>query len=141
MALCSNCGGEQKVIPAGVSKKTGKAYRAFEVCEQPACKALKEQSRYNVPPSSLNAPQRSFDPIQNDLQVKIDELNVTISRMRVAFQNHEDRIKALETFALGANKTAFDLHSPSVSHTDIPVIQATDGDKVEIEFPEGFLKV
>lgn len=90
-----------------------------------------------TPPVQQNAPQASFDPIQNDLQVKVDELNVTISKMRVAFQNHEDRIKALETFALGANKTAFDLHS---GHTEIPVIGATSGDMPKIEFPAGFLK-
>lgn len=91
----------------------------------------------NAQTTPQNAPQASFDPIQNDLQVKIDELNVTISKMRLAFQNHEDRIKALETFVLGANKTAFDLHS---GHTEIPIIQATDGDKVNIDFPPGFLK-
>jgi hypothetical protein len=127
-----------KMIPAGVSKKTGKAYRAFEVCEKPACKAIKEQSRYNVPPSTQNAPQSNFNPIQNDLQIKIDELNQTIAKMRTAFMGMDERIKSLETFALGANKPAFDLHGSS--HTDIPVIQATDGDKINIEFPEGFLK-
>ncbi len=98
---------------------------------------IKWKNGTQTPATAKNAPQASFDPIQNDLQVKIDEINQTIAKMRTAFQNHEDRIKDLETFALGANKTAFDLHS---GHTGIPVIGATSGDMPKIEFPEGFLK-
>jgi ssDNA-binding Zn-finger/Zn-ribbon topoisomerase 1 len=35
---CPECGGEVKLIPAGVSKKTGKPYKAFYACKSPACK-------------------------------------------------------------------------------------------------------
>lgn len=99
MALCPNCNDNMRVIPAGVSKKTGKAYQAFEVCEKLACKQLKEASRYNVPPSSQNAQQSNFNPLQatvDDLQRKVDEQNLTIQKMRDAFANHEFRIAKLE---------------------------------------------
>ena len=33
MANCSKCGGNIKHIEAGISKKTGKHYNAFDVCE------------------------------------------------------------------------------------------------------------
>jgi len=99
MALCPNCGDEMRVVPAGVSKKTGKAYRSFEVCEKLACKQLKEQSRYNVPPSAQNTPTPQNLASQREveeLRVQIGELNVTISKMRTAFADHEFRIAKLE---------------------------------------------
>lgn len=94
-----------------------------------------------TPPSAQNTPIPQNTASQREieeLRVQIGELNVTIAKMRTAFQNHDDRIKALETFALGANKTAFDLHSGS--HAGIPVIGEKSGDMPKIEFPEGFLK-
>lgn len=124
-----------KTVPAGVSKRTGKAYRAFEVCETKDCKEKKEIRRSQVPFTPQNTPQLNFEA-----NAVISEIQTTIAKIRIAFAAMDERIKTLETLALGANKTAFDLHSPSVSHTDIPVIQATDGDKVKIDFPEGFLK-
>lgn len=30
---CEKCGSEKKLIPAGISKKTGEPYKAFYVCE------------------------------------------------------------------------------------------------------------
>lgn len=144
---CPTCGDPMKVIPAGVSKKTGRAYRSFEICEKPSCKAVKEQSKYNVPPSAQNVPQSNFTTSQailDDLQIKVDGLNQVIANMRTAFQNHENRIKTLEMLAIDLKgKPAFDLHTaPSVhvSHPDIPIINPTSSDKVSIEFPEGFLK-
>ena len=130
--LCPNCSDEMRVVPAGVSKKTGKAYRAFEVCEKIACKQLKEASRYNVPPSSQNTPTPQNLASQREveeLRIQIGELNVTIAKMRTAFQNHEDRIKSLET----------PISTPSYSNennTGIPIIEP----KVNIEYPPGFLK-
>lgn len=88
-----------KIVPAGVSRKTGKAYRAFSVCEKLACKALKEQGRYNVPPSSQHAtaPQNTASQREvEELRIQIGELNVTIGKMRAAFADHEFRIAKLE---------------------------------------------
>lgn len=96
---------------------------------KPCYIAWKNQSGTNTPVSPQNAPQRSFDPIQNDLQVKIDELNQTIARMRTAFQNHEDRIKMLET--------PITMPYSNENNTGIPIIE---NDKVKIDFPPGFLK-
>jgi len=36
--LCPRCGRAAKVVPAGVSKKTGKAYESFTVCSDDLCK-------------------------------------------------------------------------------------------------------
>lgn len=143
--LCPNCQGEMRVIPAGVSKKTGKAYRAFEVCETLACKALKEQSRYNVPPSYQNrteVPNYGSQRELEELRIQIGELNQVIAKMRTAFANHEERIKTLETLNIDLKgEAAFNLHSaPTVNTTEIPIVQATDGDKINIELPDGFLK-
>lgn len=131
--LCPNCNDEMRIVPAGVSKKTGKAYRAFEVCEKLACKQLKEASRYNVPPSSQNtlipqnlASQREVE----ELRIQIGELNQTIAKMRTAFASIDGRVRALET----------PITVPTYSNennTGIPIIE---NDKVKIDFPEGFLK-
>lgn len=35
--MCPKCGGEMKIVPAGVSKKTGKPYGAFYSCKTWEC--------------------------------------------------------------------------------------------------------
>lgn len=35
--MCPKCGGEMKVVPAGVSKKTGKPYASFYACKVWEC--------------------------------------------------------------------------------------------------------
>jgi hypothetical protein len=35
--LCPACGSEIKEVPAGISKKTGKPYDAFQVCSNKLC--------------------------------------------------------------------------------------------------------
>ena len=37
MEKCPKCGGETKLVPAGVSKKTGKEYNAFIGCKNREC--------------------------------------------------------------------------------------------------------
>ena len=37
MINCAKCGGEMRLIPAGVSKKTGKPYQAFYSCLDRNC--------------------------------------------------------------------------------------------------------
>jgi uncharacterized protein with PIN domain len=36
--VCPLCGTELKFVAAGISKKTGKSYKAFFSCENPICK-------------------------------------------------------------------------------------------------------
>lgn len=85
-----------------------------------------------TPPSAQNTPIPQNTASQREieeLRVQIGELNVTIAKMRTAFQNHEDRIKSLET----------PISTPSYSNennTGIPIIEP----KVNIEYPPGFLK-
>ncbi len=64
-----------------------------------------------VPTTAEIVPERSFDTNQ-----RIIDLEETIKKMRTAFQNHEDRIKSLET--------------PTV---DIPGFE----EPLNIEYPEG----
>ena len=35
--ICPACGGDIKEVPAGVSKRTGKSYEAFQICSNPVC--------------------------------------------------------------------------------------------------------
>lgn len=75
------------------------------------------QSGTNTPVSPQNVPQRNFEANET-----IVELQQTIAKMRVAFANHEERIKTLETMAIDLKgKQAFDLHSsPTVTQTEMP---------------------
>ena len=43
--MCETCGNQMKKVPAGISKKTGKSYKEFYVCE--TCKP-KQGSKDNT---------------------------------------------------------------------------------------------
>jgi len=53
--ICEVHGVEWKVIPAGVSKKTGRAYDSFRVCEVAECKER--------PPSAQKPHQQAPSPV------------------------------------------------------------------------------
>lgn len=56
---CNNCGSPNiKHIPAGVSKKTGKPYQAFSVCED--CKAGQNAPRDGVK-------QKTISPVNSEV--------------------------------------------------------------------------
>lgn len=56
MSKCTICNQEMKIIPAGVSKKTGKPYNAFEACPNKCPKAS-----YGAPGTPKTAPQTSLN--------------------------------------------------------------------------------
>jgi len=83
--VCSNCGSPNiKLIPAGVSKKTGRKYNAFWSC--PDCKMThntdqkgkaSEMGQISPKNDSLGAVMKRFDDIERmlaDLQVDLDDL-------------------------------------------------------------------
>lgn len=51
---CQNCGSpDLKTIPAGTSKKTGKPYNAFTVCNACETTQFKVQTPVEAPPSKV----------------------------------------------------------------------------------------
>jgi len=68
MEKCPVCNGNIKSIPAGISKRTGKAYKAFKVCENNDCgyKPIEEDGTKNVIVESLVKPEKPVEkPIIN----------------------------------------------------------------------------
>lgn len=54
MPQCPRCGQEQKLIPAGISKSSGKAYKAFWACPDRECKPEpipQDETFYTKPPA------------------------------------------------------------------------------------------
>ena len=47
--ICPKCGSEFKVVPAGVSKRTGKPYQAFTVCSNKECDGRPSGNTYSKP--------------------------------------------------------------------------------------------
>ena len=79
--ICNDCGKQKKLIPAGTSKRTGKPYKAFYVCE--VCP--KPQKPLNSPDSAnFNAPEASnkkFDELMSalgELSVQITDLSFKV---------------------------------------------------------------
>ena len=83
---CTKCGGSLKDIPAGVSKKTGKPYNAFQVCEN----RCKQDGRLPYPKPRPGA----LVPLENDfIQLVLEELQ--------AFQKHfDERMDNLATYLI-----------------------------------------
>lgn len=98
--ICPTCNDPMRVVPAGVSRKTGKPYRSFEACDKPACKDAK-RSNYN----STSSVQTTFAPD------KITALEETIAKIRIAYADLDKRLKAVETWQEGANPEARKLHA------------------------------
>jgi len=67
MPQCQVCGNELKLIPAGISKNTGKPYNAFyscpNRCQQPkAPQAPNSQEPHYVPNTPTFSPKPQFNP-------------------------------------------------------------------------------
>ena len=82
---CPNCNQDMKLIPAGVSKTSGKPYKAFYSC--PDCKATQnaEEKKAYLPPAST--------PVKN---------GVNMDMMRLAYRK-DLMICLIEKFGETAN--------------------------------------
>lgn len=131
---CPRCGGETKIVPAGISKKTGKPYKAFYSCKVWECGGTARFQNY-----AQNSPQnenthntaqnpQSFNPepsrgIQNDFSEsleKIDDLTKKVNEMAHA-------IHALKVVLINGDKdreNAYELHR-------IPLVEKKEEPKEE----------
>lgn len=110
---CPTCQDEMRQVPAGVSKKTGKPYRAFWACDKQACKEAKAQNRTNTPSQPQNAPTAQFNPDYKALEEKVATLELAMANMRQwASVPLEKRLQGIETLLEGMqmNKAALPLH-------------------------------
>lgn len=60
MNKCQFCGSDMKVVPAGVSKATGKPYNAFEACTKGCKKPSYQQPSYR-PETTYQKEQKEVD--------------------------------------------------------------------------------
>ena len=80
MANCENCGSPTRTIKAGISKRTGKPYTAFQVCD------------------SCNPPKpRQQSPQQKDVML-IDEIQALNSLVREETEALHNRLNSMGKF-------------------------------------------
>jgi hypothetical protein len=63
---CPQCQGELKLVPAGISKKSGKPYDAFLSCKNYGCGATVKLSP-NTPPGSISEPTGAYRPTKETM--------------------------------------------------------------------------
>lgn len=71
---CKVCNSEMKTIPAGVSKKTGNPYNAFEACPN---KCVQPRAFNNSQPNRQSDGQVAFKIMSDEfvnLKLKVEEL-------------------------------------------------------------------
>lgn len=110
--LCKNCGREEyKLVPAGISKKTGKAYDAFY-----SCWGCKHTARVNDQQSSGNVVQSNLGG-NNDTLEKMREWAGTIEKRLVVL---EEKVKVQEGLIREyRGDAAYELHD---SLSEIPEV-------------------
>ena len=74
---CPVCGSELKLIPAGVSKKSGKAYNSFVACPN-KCK-----TSWNSTPSAPQSPASPESKVNGELLIieRIDAINARLDKL------------------------------------------------------------
>lgn len=83
---CSECGSEMRLIPAGVSKKTGKPYQSFYACEDRECgKTLPAETIKKQEPKK----DRDYD--------KENRGKVRMNFAKIAYEQNKVLSKALVT--------------------------------------------
>ncbi len=124
---CPTCQDEMRQIPAGVSKKTNKPYRAFWACDKQACKDAKAKNSTNTPFQPQNAPTAQFNPDYKALEEKVATLEMALANMRVWASKVEKRLSGAETLLEGmqTNKDALPLHQSFTPH-DVHEIKTPD---------------
>lgn len=64
---CENCGGEMKLVPAGISRKTNKHYNAFFACQNNQCGHTQQVQATGAPARGMNNLQQKTND-QKDLE-------------------------------------------------------------------------
>ena len=74
---CDNCGGATRTIKAGISKRTGKPYDAFEVCDKckPPKSQEKSQGNSKLLLEEIQGLHKRFDALAVYLKEQFDKLN------------------------------------------------------------------
>jgi len=83
--ICNSCGKQKKMIPAGVSKKTGKSYKAFYVCEN---KCGQEKKSYKKQDGALWIRKSAKGEVYLSGQV---EHNGETIKLSVFKNNHKEK--------------------------------------------------
>ena len=81
--ICQQCGNEKKFVPAGISKRTGRRYEAFSVCEH--CKGKQQYQK-----TAIKEEDQAI-LIRQDIK----DLSDRISKMGVWLQTQVDELKEL----------------------------------------------
>jgi hypothetical protein len=105
---CPVCQGEMKLIPAGISKKSGKPYPEFWACKTWQCKGT-----VNIPKEGENAPQGNSVPSRGIPQRDIKaNMNYKADQIRSFQQSKES---SMRLFA--ANRDAVQLTIAEMGQT------------------------
>lgn len=75
--ICQQCGSVKKVIPAGVSKKTGRPYKAFSACPKNCGKVqTTSPSGNSVPMAKSNDSEQlnRIEAVLHDLLIMVESL-------------------------------------------------------------------
>lgn len=68
MTTCQLCGSAVKLIPSGVSKKTGKEYQAFYACENKTCGKTYQSQATGIPAKAMeNVAKKTEDQKWNEI--------------------------------------------------------------------------
>lgn len=80
---CNNCGSENiKTIPAGVSKKTGRPYKAFNKCQD--CNQTVFPPREQLPPQRKDDVMhaiRELYTLTKKIESKIEQLGIGMDKL------------------------------------------------------------
>jgi hypothetical protein len=81
--ICQDCGAPLKVIPAGISKSTGKPYKAFKACSQ-RCGYTEKIDEQNQPNSFVKKDKESVEVLK-EISSDIKEIKDYIKDIMVEY--------------------------------------------------------
>ena len=106
---CPQCGAPTKVVPAGISKRTNKPYKAFIACTERNC-------NYTARLDNQSSTNASYSPKfeRTEPPVTKKELDNYLNAIRVAFKELQKDIDGLKGALIDeSNEKAFQLHRES----------------------------
>lgn len=113
---CTQCGEEMRLIPAGISKKSGKPYNAFFSCKNNHTKPA--ETSPEAPKSSTSSVPIEYDT--KTLQDRVTALEERIEAMSKWAAGIENKIKAHDALLIDLRgETAVELHSSFEQHAGI----------------------